>query len=288
MSEKTEIIDVKEIKSDALVINSAPLNLMQIAIQNNASIDVLERLMALKERFDANEAKKAYMRAMAEFQGKCPIIKRTKEGGRTKEGVVAYKYAPIEDMVEQTKEARTECGFSFYLNTPIDVERNGQKGVEVKMTISHIAGHSEEFTQFMPYVAKTGVMSDPQVLGATQSYAKRYVFANGFGIMTGEDDTDAVGDNLLEMFDDYISSNDYPDRVKLFLQMESGKITSKKVFEEWFMSLPTKEQINELKEVIGSVPTAKQNDFWITFVMQTDKNKFLSNVKQSLKQQKEK
>ena len=102
MSEKTEIIDVKEIKSDALVINSAPLNLMQIAIQNNASIDVLERLMALKERFDANEAKKAYMRAMAEFQGKCPIIKRTKEGGRTKEGVVAYKYAPIEDMGEQT------------------------------------------------------------------------------------------------------------------------------------------------------------------------------------------
>lgn len=283
----SEIIKVEEVKSDALTINSAPLNLMQIAIQNNASIDVLERLMALKERFDANEARKAYIQAMANFQSKCPIIKRKKEGGKTKEGVVAYKYAPIEDMVEQTKELIAECGFSYFLNTPMQVERDGQKGIEVQLTISHIAGHSEVFTQFMPFVTKTGVMSDPQVLGATQSYAKRYVFANGFGIMTGEDDTDAVGDNLIEMLDNYINSNTLPDRIKLYLQMESGKITSRKVFEEWMMSLPTTEQITELWELITNIPPIKQHDFWITFIMQADKTKFLTNFKLSLTNKKE-
>ena len=38
------------------------------AIASGASVETLERLMALKERHDANEAKKAFIEAMAQFQ----------------------------------------------------------------------------------------------------------------------------------------------------------------------------------------------------------------------------
>ena len=40
-------------------------------------------------------------------------------------------------------------------------------GVEVAITVSHIQGHSKTSTVFMPFVSKTGVMSGPQVIGAT-------------------------------------------------------------------------------------------------------------------------
>lgn len=283
-NDKVEEVKVEEMPANLMVQETSPASLMQLALQNNASIDVIERMMALYERWEANQARKAYIKAMSDFQSKCPIIKRKKEGGKTKEGVVAYKYAPIEDLVEQTKELISECGFSYSLNTPLKIEREGVTGVEVVMIISHIAGHSETYTQFMPFVTKTGVMSEPQVLGATQSYAKRYVFQNGFGIMTGEDDTDAVGNDLIESLEAYYKN--LPQRVQLFLKSEASKISSKRVFEEWLMKLPTESHVQELQKVLPKIHPSKQDELWITFIKQnTDTvGKFLTNLTQSLTQ----
>ena len=41
---------------------------------------------------------------------------------------------------------------------------------------------------------KTAMMNAPQQTAATMTYAKRYAFCNAFGIMTGDEDTDAVID----------------------------------------------------------------------------------------------
>lgn len=278
-----DLIKVEEVQSTAL---STSKDLLELAItQGNLDINILERLMALREREQKSIAHRAYIKSMAMFQSKCPIIKRRKEGGRTSAGVVAYRYAPIEDMVDQTKELIAECGFCYFLNAPIEVERDGLKGVEVQMTISHELGHSEIFTQFMPYVTKTGVMSDPQVLGATQSYAKRYVFANGFGIMTGEDDTDAVGQDLTEKLKEYCEG--MPNPVKVYLLAEAEKITSRKVYESWLLSLPDNGQLIEFTAgILPLVAKNKQDALWVLFMQQADKNKFLTNFKQSLTQEK--
>jgi len=250
-------------------------DLLQIALQNNAGVEVLERIMALQERWDERQARKAYIQSMADFQSKCPIIKRKKEGGKTKTGEVAYKYAPIEDMVEQTKELIAECGFSYFLNTPVYIQKEGISGLEVQMTISHIMGHSEVFTQFMPFVTKTGVMSDPQVYGATQSYAKRYVFANGFGIMTGEDDTDAMGNDLTEIIKEYIK--DKPEYTQKYILSEFSQITSRKVFEDWYATLPNEEQTKKfVDEVLPKVPQNKHEELYILFIKQSDKEKFMN------------
>lgn len=274
-----QLVKVEEMQPTAL---TAPKDLLELAItQGNLDINVLERLMVLREREQESLARRAYIKSMATFQSKCPIIKRRKAGGATKEGVVAYRYAPIEDMVERTKELIAECGFSYFLNAPIEVERNESKGVEIQMTVSHELGHSETFSQFMPYVTKTGVMSDPQVLGATQSYAKRYVFANAFGIMTGEDDTDAVGEDLNDKLKEYYET--MPNAVKVFLTNEAGKITSRKVYEEWLLSLPDNGQLIEFTAgILPSIPKNKQDELWVLFMKQADKNKFLINFKQSL------
>lgn len=278
---ENDLVKIEEVlPKQAAVTTTDPSRFIELAIMNGADVDKLEKLMQLQERWEANQARKLFLESMSKFQSDCPIIKRKKEGGKTKDGTVAYYYAPIEDLVEQTKVWMSECGFSFTLNTPIRKD----DGVEVQITVSHKAGHSEVTTQFMPFVDRTGVMSEPQKYGATLTYAKRYAFANAFGIMTGEDDTDAVGNDLIESLEVYYKN--LPQRVQLFLKSEASKISSKRVFEEWLMKLPTESHVQELQKVLPKIHPSKQDELWITFIKQnTDTvGKFLTNLTQSLTQ----
>src|SRR5690606_9150039 len=80
----------------------SPMQLIELAISKDADVDKLEKLMQLKERWDKENARKSFIADLAAFQSKCPVIIKSKEGGKTKEGAVAYKYAPI-DKVLTTK-----------------------------------------------------------------------------------------------------------------------------------------------------------------------------------------
>lgn len=155
------------------------------ALDKGITVDVIEKLVALKERIDATEAKRQFNDAMANFQGECPTIKKKKDGGKTNAGVVAYKYAPLEVIVEQVKELIQKHGFSYSIKTEMTKER-----VKVTCVVKHTGGHSEESTMDVPMGTKTHVMSEPQVVAATTTFAKRYAFVNAFGIMTGDDDVD--------------------------------------------------------------------------------------------------
>src|SRR5690606_12934348 len=92
--DKQNVISEQEPSS---VIN--PLALIDKAISMNLDVDKLEKLMELQERWDKNQAKKAFDESMMGFQSECPIIQRQKEGGVTKDGQVAYMYAPLEAIV---------------------------------------------------------------------------------------------------------------------------------------------------------------------------------------------
>ncbi len=51
---------------------ATPYSILQLAIEKGASIDQLEKLMALQERHEANESRKAYVAAMAAFKKNPP------------------------------------------------------------------------------------------------------------------------------------------------------------------------------------------------------------------------
>ena len=76
--------------------------LLSQAVAQGATIDTLERLMALRKEMLAEKAKEAFNIAMAAFQEECPVIEKTK-GVHTKAGALAYKYAPIDSIVAQVK-----------------------------------------------------------------------------------------------------------------------------------------------------------------------------------------
>lgn len=159
--------------------------IIQSAITNNVPVETMERLLAMRRELKQEAAKEAYDTAMAAFQSECPTIVKTKEVF-TKNGQLAYKYAPIESIVQQVAPYLKKHGFSY--STTMELKENG---VRVVCKITHEAGHSEESPMEVPFGTQTQIMSNSQVAAAASTFAKRYAFCNAFGILTGDEDTDA-------------------------------------------------------------------------------------------------
>jgi len=164
--------------------------MITLAIERGASVEALERLMAIRREVRAEQAKAAYDRAMAAFQSECPIIEKTKAVS-TNSGKVAYKYAPIESIVAQVKGLLQKHGFSY--STKMELH---DKGVKSTVRVTHEAGHNEESPMEVPFGEKTQIMSQSQVAAAATTFAKRYAFLNAFGILTGDEDIDGHTDSV--------------------------------------------------------------------------------------------
>ncbi len=155
------------------------------ALDKNVSVETLEKLLAMRKEYMAEQAMNAFNQAMTDFQNECPIIKKTK-GVTTNTGVLAYRYAPLDSIVSQVRGLIFKHGFSYHISTEV-VGSN----VIVYCTVNHIQGHSK-VTPYgpVPLGQQTAIMNDTQVVAAAFTYAKRNAFCNAFGIMTGETDTD--------------------------------------------------------------------------------------------------
>ena len=165
--------------------------LIALAIEKNVSVDTMERLLAMRRELKAERAKEEFDKALSAFQAECPIIKKTK-GVNTNAGDLAYKYAPLECIVEQVKDFLSKHGFSYSVDQP-----EAKPGyIKVALTVKHTFGHSEVTSVALPLGNKTSIMSQTQVEAAALTFAKRYAFCNAFGILTGDEDTDAKPVNV--------------------------------------------------------------------------------------------
>lgn len=168
------------------------------AIKSKVPVETMERILAMRRELKAEFAKKAYDESMAEFQAKCPTIKKTKEV-KTKAGIVAYRFAPLESIVEQVAPFLQVSGFSY--STTMELLPTG---VRVVVKSTHKEGHSELSPMEVPLGNKTDIMSASQVVAAAQTFAKRYAFCNAFGILTGDEDNDGQTDKLNSLKDNNI------------------------------------------------------------------------------------
>lgn len=165
------------------VVDNSPAKLMSIALENNADVDKLEKLMLMQERWDANQAKKAYFDALTNFQKKAPVIKKVKQGHN-------YKYAPLSDIVAQIKNALHECGLSFRF------EQNHNEGIEITCVVTHVDGHSER-TMMKAAPDTSGSKNIIQAAGSTVTYLQRYTLIGALGISTADEDMDGrIGNEI--------------------------------------------------------------------------------------------
>lgn len=196
----------KKVKATAVAIvphdNSAEALISQ-AIQKGVDVGTMERLLSMRATIKAEQAREAFNAAMAAFQGSQPSIVKDKII-KDKYGKERYRYAPLDVIVRQVKDNLQENGLSYTTDTVVD-----EGWVTAVCKVTHTLGHSET-SQFKVPIDKDGYMSAPQKFAAALTFAKRYAFCNAFGILTGDEDTDANFDKD-EVLDDVVPTVTYDD-----------------------------------------------------------------------------
>lgn len=184
----------KETKAVAVAAPAAPVitpnassaeALIGQAIDKNVPVETMEKLLAMRRELKAEAAKAAFDQAMSDFQSQCPTITKSKEV-KDKHGNHRYNFAPIDVIVSEVRPLLKACGLSFGVNTKVE-----EKWVNVVVVVKHTMGHSE-VSEFKVPVDQDAYMSAPQKFAAALTFAKRYAFCNAFGILTGDEDNDAV------------------------------------------------------------------------------------------------
>ena len=154
--------------------------LLAKAVEQGSAMEVIKELRLMESEIQKRRAKAAFDESMAAFQAECPVIKKTKDGAKQ-----AYKYAPLDDILAQTRGLIQAHGFSFSMTSEIDAG-----WVKAICKVTHRLGHSEISEFKVPIDSRNPMMNDPQRYGGSMTFAKRYAFCNIFGILTADEDRD--------------------------------------------------------------------------------------------------
>lgn len=168
--------------------------LMQGVVQAGitpASVDVMERLCALRERENAAFARREFAQAFAKLQADMPQIVACKAVPGSKPDEVRYWYAPFEEIMTKARGALQANGFSIRFDTDIADGR-----VIVTCKLMHVGGH-EESNKFAARIGNGPPgSSDAQKDGAATTYAKRFAICAALNIFIEKEDTDARIDDF--------------------------------------------------------------------------------------------
>ena len=166
--------------STASSSSQSPAEMIRQAISGGADLEKLEKLLSLQERWEANEGKKAFHRAMAAFKLDPPNIEKDRKVAYLN---VKYNHASLANVTQKINEALSRHG----LSASWIVKQNGAVSVTCKIT--HEQGHSEETTLTAPADA-TGSKNAIQSIGSTITYLERYTLLALTGLATHEMDDD--------------------------------------------------------------------------------------------------
>jgi hypothetical protein len=205
------------------------MKLMELAVQSDGGVEKLEKLMALQERWEQNNARKAFFDAMAAFQEQMPVIEKRglasfahNQGG----GMTSYTYAKLEDIAAAIKQPLADNNLSYRFEQATEQSSSGPF-ITVTCIVTHKDGHSES-AQMGGYPDTSGKKNAIQQLASTVSYLRRYTLTGALGItVSDEDDDGAAADVLEDVYypDDQFSAN-FPGWEK---QILSGNKTSDQI-----------------------------------------------------------
>ena len=158
---------------------STPMDMLDRAISSGASMEVLEKLMALQERWEANNGRRAFNEAIAEARASLPTVVKTSTADRGKGGT--YSYETMADIAQAIDPVLGQRGLSYRFRTET---KDGR--IFVTCIISHRDGYSEETTLDAPR-DDSGGKNAVQAIGSTVTYLQRYTLKAALGIAAAKD-----------------------------------------------------------------------------------------------------
>ena len=190
---KKDIVSERSQPSQTLIA-SEPTRLIELAITQNADIEKLERLMDLQDRWNKDQARRAFYQAVSDFQSEMPIVHKSKTASfpTNNGGKMQYSFASIDDIVRAVNPVLHKNGLSYRFEQSIN-----QGLISVTCILSHALGHSEYCTM-SGGLDQTGHKNGLQQIASSTTYLKKYTLSNVTGLATSDDDIDGfqpTGDN---------------------------------------------------------------------------------------------
>jgi len=162
-----------------------PMEMLSRAVENGQSIDVLDKLMGLQERYEANLGRKAFDEAMAAASAEIPVIVKTREvdftnksGQRTN-----YRYEDLATIAMTVNPILSKHGLSYRFRTT----SLPNEPIVVTCIVSHRMGYSEENTLSAPR-DESGNKNGIQAIGSTLTYLQRMTLKAALGLAAAADD----------------------------------------------------------------------------------------------------
>ena len=166
-----------------------PMQMLQIAVEQNADLDKLTKLMDLQERWEANEARKAFVSAKAAFSAEVPTINKNKlvdfKSRDERKAGTSYHHATLDNVAETLSPLLGKHGLAYSWET----EQLDGGMIRVTCVLTHEMGHSERVSlQAGP--DQTGNKNNIQAVGSTVTYLQRYTLLAITGTATKDQDED--------------------------------------------------------------------------------------------------
>lgn len=242
----TELAVKKPNGSEALMVGApTAMDLLNVALHNNAAIDVIERLAALQEKAVARDAEQQFNDGLNACQADLGRIAPDLTNPQTRSRYASY--AALDRVV---RPVYTKHGFSLSFNTG-DSPRD--EVVRVICFVSHKAGHTRSYQVDMPADGKGAkggdVMTKTHATGAAMSYGMRYLLKYIFNVAIGQDDTDG----------NTVGLDDVSERVE-FIQNCRDFDELKRVFKVHYTAAKEAKD-NRAEKAIVSAYEAKKREF---------------------------
>ena len=178
---KTNVATIEEHTAPVIT----PMQMLQIAVEQNADLDKLSKLMDLQERWEANEARKAFVAALTAFKADPPTIIKNKSVGF---GKTAYDHATLDQVACVISAALSDHGLSHRW----EINQNNENTIRVTCTITHEQGHSERVSMQAP-ADTSGSKNSIQAIASTVTYLERYTLLAATGLAAKDQDDDSGG-----------------------------------------------------------------------------------------------
>lgn len=186
-------------REETQVVEASPMALAQSFLSGGGDVASLEKMLELQATYDAMQAKKAYVAAMANFKSNPPEIVKDKKVSfqhKNDPGRTEYSHASLGNVTKTINKSLGENG----LSAAWDLEQIESR-IKVTCIVTHELGHSES-TYLTAALDQSGKKNNIQAAGSTISYLQRYTLLAITGLATQDQDDDGQSAEDVKLVDE--------------------------------------------------------------------------------------
>lgn len=201
MSDEIEVGVETEARPETSVTEYVPTegldvgSLLHVAIERDGAVDVIEKLVALRNDEMDRAAKRDFQVAFAKFHAECPPIPRDTPGkelaARDGSGVTTLMFSGLETTQRVANPHLAANDFSYSFTVPKATEN----GLLVECELWHASGFSRSSQMFVP-ISTIPKATKSQMWAGARTTGKRLALSDVLGITTEDSGLSDGGEGL--------------------------------------------------------------------------------------------